>query len=64
MEENGELGVITLIMNANNLSDLLTLFDDAGDIMKSDVELYEDYIEDQQLYQVVFEFADIIKTGG
>ena len=29
-----------------------------------EIEVYEDYIEDQQLYQVVFEFADIIKTGG
>ncbi|MBO6078354.1 MAG: hypothetical protein J6P66_06350 [Bacteroidaceae bacterium] len=29
-----------------------------------EIEVYEDYIEDQQLYQVVFEFADVIKTGG
>jgi murein DD-endopeptidase MepM/ murein hydrolase activator NlpD len=44
MEENGELGYLALILNANTLSELLTAVDDAGDIMRSDVELYDAYI--------------------
>ena len=45
MEENGEFGLLPLLMHATSLGDLLTVLDDAGDIMKSDAELYEDYIE-------------------
>ena len=44
MEENGELGLVPLLMHATSLGDLLTVLEDASDIMKSDVELYEDYI--------------------
>ncbi len=44
MEENGESGYLSLILQIKSLSELLTVIDDAGDIMKSDKELYDDYI--------------------
>lgn len=44
MEEYGELGYLGLILQINSLSELLTAMDDAGDIMKSDKELYDDYL--------------------
>lgn len=44
MEENGESGYLGLILQIKSLSELLTVLDDAGDIMKSDKELYDDYI--------------------
>lgn len=44
MEENGELGYIAMILRVNNLRELLTAVDDAGAIMHSDRELYDDYI--------------------
>ena len=44
MEENGELSFLSLILRVNSLSELLTALDDAGDIMKSDKELYDDYL--------------------
>ncbi len=45
MEEDGNTGLVAIILNARSLGDLLTLLDDASDVMKSDVALYEDYIE-------------------
>lgn len=62
MEENGDLGLLPLLMNATNLSDLLTVFDDAGDIMKSDVELYEDYIEAREHTEQVKAEYEATKT--
>ncbi len=44
MEEDGEFDYISLFLNATDLGDFLTMLDDAGDIMKSDEELYQDYI--------------------
>ncbi len=29
-----------------------------------ELDIYESYIENQKLYQVVFEFTDLFKTGG
>lgn len=45
MEENGELSYLSLILHISSFSELLTALDDAGDIMKSDTEIYHDYIE-------------------
>ena len=44
MEENGELGYLALILRVNDLNELLTAVDDAGAIMHSDRDLYDDYI--------------------
>ena len=44
MEEYGEMGYLSLILRVSSFSELLTAMDDAGDIMKSDKELYDDYI--------------------
>ncbi len=44
MEECGELGYLALILRANDLSELLTAVDDAGAIMHSDRDLYDEYI--------------------
>ncbi len=44
MEEYGEMNYLSLILRVNSLSELLTAMDDAGDIMKSDQELYDDYM--------------------
>lgn len=45
MEENGEMSYLALILHIRSFSELLTALDDAGDIMKSDNELYHDYID-------------------
>ena len=44
MEEYGETSYLSLILQVSSLSELLTAMDDAGDIMKSDRELYDDYM--------------------
>ena len=44
MEEYGEMSYLSLILQVSSLSELLTAMDDAGDIMKSDRELYDDYM--------------------
>ncbi len=53
MEENGELGYLGLLLQVDSLSDLLTAIDDAGDIMRSDEELYNDYIAAREYTQAV-----------
>lgn len=53
MEENGELGYLGLILQISDLSELLVALDDAGDIMKSDVELYDAYIDARQHTEAV-----------
>ena len=45
MEENGSYNILALILKANNLAELLTSIDDIGEIMESDKELEEEYIE-------------------
>ncbi len=53
MEENGEIGYLALILNVSSLNELLTAVDDASDIMKSDKELYDDYLAARQNTQLV-----------
>lgn len=45
MEENGTLNYLAMILKANNLGELLTTIDDIGEIMQSDRQLEDDYIE-------------------
>ena len=44
MEENGNLNVLSMILNTNNLGELLTAMDDVGEIMESDRRLEDQYI--------------------
>ena len=53
MEEYGELGYLGLLLNVSSFNELLTAMDDAGDIMKSDKELYDDYIEARENTEAV-----------
>ncbi len=53
IEENGEMDYLGLILQVDSLSELLTAIDDAGDIMRSDEELYNDYIAARQHTQQV-----------
>lgn len=44
MEENGNFGFLTLVLNAGSLGELLTAMDDIGEIMESDRRLEDEYI--------------------
>ena len=44
MEENGNLGFLTLLLNTSSLGELLTVIDDVGEIMASDRDLEDAYI--------------------
>ncbi len=44
MEENGNLGILAVILNTNDLGQLLTAIDDMGEIMESDKALEDQYI--------------------
>ena len=43
MEENGGYNILALIFQAENFADLLTAFDDMGEIMQSDKQLQKQY---------------------
>lgn len=45
MEENGSYNILALILKADNLAELLTSIDDISEIMESDRELENEYIE-------------------
>lgn len=45
MEENGTLGLLAMILRTSNLGEMLTIMDDVGEIMESDRELEDKYIE-------------------
>lgn len=66
MEENGSYNVIAYLFNASNLGELLTAVDDIGEIMESDRQLEDDYIEARENTEaVVAEYeeykADIVE---
>ncbi len=44
MEENGTLNYLALILKANNLGEILTAFDDIGEIMQHDRQMEDDYL--------------------
>ena len=48
IEEYGELGYLDLILDVSSLDELLTALDDAGDIMKNDKMLYDEYLAARQ----------------
>ena len=43
MEENGNLNLIAIVFNSDNLSELMTAFDDIGEIMQSDKTIEKAY---------------------
>lgn len=43
MEENGNLNLIAIVLNSDNLSELMTAFDDIGEIMQSDKAIEKAY---------------------
>ena len=43
MEENGNLNLIAILLNSDNLSELMTAFDDIGEIMQSDKAIEKAY---------------------
>ena len=53
MEENGNLGFLSMILNTNNLGQLLTAMDDIGEIMESDRALEDQYIAARENTQAV-----------
>jgi Membrane proteins related to metalloendopeptidases len=53
MEENGELNVLAIILQTNTFSELLTAIDDMGEIMQSDKELEDHYIEARENHEKV-----------
>lgn len=58
MEENGGYNILALIFQADTFSDLLTAFDDMGEIMQSDKQLqkqYEDAREETEQVKAQFE---------
>ena len=44
MEENGGYSILTLILESESFADLLTAFDDYGEIMQSDKLLHKQYV--------------------
>jgi len=53
MEENGNLGLLAIILNTNNVGEFLTAMDDVGEIMESDRELEDQYIAARENTQAV-----------
>ena len=53
MEENGNLNILAIILQSDSLSDLLTSIDDIGEIMQSDKELEDQYIEARENHEKV-----------
>lgn len=53
MEENGNYNILALILNSDSFSSLLTAMDDYGDVMDSDVKLYDQLQEARHNHQVI-----------
>ncbi|MBO6014001.1 MAG: peptidoglycan DD-metalloendopeptidase family protein [Oscillospiraceae bacterium] len=53
MEENGTNNILGVILNAGSLSELLTAIDDYGDVMNSDVVLYNNLQEARREHEAV-----------
>ena len=45
MEENGGYNILAMVLQSDNFSDMLTAFDDMGEIMASDKTLQKQYME-------------------
>lgn len=60
MEENGDYNILALILNSNSFSTLLTSMEDYGDVMSSDVMLYDDLQAARHEHEVLEqEFRDL-----
>lgn len=53
MEENGGYNILSFILNASSLSELLSAFDDYQDVMQSDVLLYDQLQEARSAHEKV-----------
>lgn len=53
MEENGNIGLFGMLFSSSSMSDLLTAADDIGEIMESDRELEDAYIEARENTEAV-----------
>ena len=53
MEENGGYNVLSVILNADSYSTLLSAMDDYGDVMDSDVALYDQLQEARREHQAI-----------
>ena len=70
MEENGSNNILGVILNAGSLSELLTAIDDYGDVMNSDVVLYNNLQEARREHEAIKaeyvaykEECELIKEG-
>ena len=60
MEENGDYNILALILNSDSLSTILTSMEDYGDVMNSDVMLYDDLQAARHEHEVLEqEFRDL-----
>ncbi len=53
MEENGGYNILAILLNADSLSELLTAIDDYGDVMNSDLVLYNQLMEAREEHEAV-----------
>ena len=53
MEENGGYNILTLVFNASSFTELLTSFDDIGEIMEQDRQLEDEYIAAREAHEAV-----------
>ena len=62
MEENGEYNILALILNSDSFSTLLTSMEDYGDVMDSDIELYDALQEARHEHEVLEQEYRDLKT--
>ena len=53
MEENGGYNILAILLNADSLSELLTAIDDYGDVMNSDMVLYNQLQEAREEHESI-----------
>lgn len=53
MEESGGFNILSLIMQSDNFGELITAIDDMGEIMSSDRELQEQYVEAREETEMI-----------
>ena len=63
MEENGSYNFVAYLLNTSSLGELLTAVDDIGEIMESDRELEDAYIEARENTEAVVEEYEEYKSG-
>lgn len=63
MEENGNLGFLGMLLNSSDLGEFLTSVDDIGEIMESDRELGDAYIEARENTEAVRAEYEEYKAG-